>query len=91
MNETTTMLANIIKLTLGDMPWVRSPQLSTESKIKELIEKNKERELIGYDEDGDEQYKVEIQRYKEGKLEVLEGKFKTVRKIVNKYSDIEED
>ena len=115
MNETTTMLANIVKLTLGDMPWVRSPQLSTESKIKELIEKNKERELIGYDEDGNEQYKVgevknkelddalnlllivvekdksEIQRYNEGKIEVLEGKFKTVRKIVNTYSDIEED
>ena len=115
MNETTTMLANIIKLTIGDIPWVYSPQLSTESKIKELIDKNKEKELIGYDKYCNEQYKIgevknkeldealnllliviekdksEIKRYNEGKVEVLENKFKTVRKIVSKYSDIEED
>lgn len=57
MNETTTMLANIIKITIGNIPLVYSPQLSIEDKIKELRQKNKSKELIGYDEDGNEQYK----------------------------------
>ena len=115
MNETTTMLANTIKLILGDMPWIYSPQLSIENKIDELIKKNLEKELIGYDEDGNEQYKhgepknkeldetlkilkivvekdkSEIKRYNEGKIEVLESKFRTVRKLVDKYGDIEEE
>lgn len=115
MSETTTMLANIIKLTIDNMPYIYSPQLSIEDKIKELINKNKKREFIGYDEDGNEQHKIgeplnkeldealnlllivvekdrsEIRRFMEGKVEVLEDKVKTVRKIVNKYSDIEED
>lgn len=115
MNETTTMLANIVKLILGNMPWVSSPQLSMEKKIDEFITKNLEKELIGYDEDGNEQYRfgepknkeldetlkilkivaekdrTEVRRYTDGKLEALENKFKTVRKIVNKYSDIEEE
>lgn len=111
MNETTTMLANTVKLILGNMPWVSSPQLSMEKKIDEFITKNLERELIGYDEDGNEQYKFgepknkeldetlkilkivaeKDRRYTDGKLEALEHKFKTVRKIVNKYSDIEEE
>lgn len=115
MSETTTMLANIIKLTIDNMPYIYSPQLSIEDKIKELINKNKKKEFIGYDEDGDEQYKIseplnkeldealnlllivvekdrsEIRRFMEGKVEVLEDKVRTVRKIVTKYSDIEED
>ena len=44
MNETTTMLANTIKLILGDIPWVYSPQLSISDKIEELRKKNLERE-----------------------------------------------
>lgn len=115
MNETTTMLANTIKLILGNMPWVSLPQLSVERKIDELITKNLDKELIGYDEDGNKQYKygepknkeldetlkllkivaekdrAEVRRYTDGKIEALENKFKTVRKIVNKYSDIEEE
>lgn len=115
MSETTTMLANIIKLIIDNMPYIYSPQLSIEDNIKELINKNKKKEFIGYDEYGDEQYKIsvplnkeldealnlllivvekdrsEIRRFMEGKVEVLEDKVKTVRKIVNKYSDIEED
>ena len=115
MNETTTMLANTIKLILVDLPWVYSPQLSIIDKIEELRKKNLDKEFTGYDEDGDETYKLgepkskeldealqilsivaekdksELKRYTEGKVDVLEGKLKTVRKIVNKYSDIEED
>ena len=115
MNETTTMLANTIKLILGSTTWVSSPQLSIESKIDELIEENLEKEFIGYDEFGDKQYKIgepknkkldktlkllkivadkdrsEVRRYTDSKVEIIENKFKTVRKIVDKYSDIEED
>lgn len=115
MNETTTMLANVIRLTIGDLPWSYRPQLAIEDKIKQIINKNLEKELIGYDEDGNEQYKLgnpknkeldevlnmlliivdkdkaEISRYQEGKVEVLENKFKTIKKIVDKYSDIEEE
>ena len=115
MNETTTMLANTVKLILGDLPWVYSPQLSISNKIEEIINKNLDKEFTGYDEDGNETYKLgepknkeldealqilsivaekdrlELKRYTEGKVDVLEGKLKTVRKIVNKYSDIEEE
>ena len=115
MNETTTMLANTIKLILGTRPWVSSPELNIENKIDDLIKKNQEKEFIGYDEDGNEQYKfgepknkeldetlkllkivaekdkTEVRRYMDGKIETLENKFKTVSKIVNKYSDIEDD
>lgn len=114
MNETTTMLANTVKLILGDLPWVYSPQLSVSNKIEELRKKNLEKEFTGYDEDGEETFKLgepknkeldealqilqivaekdrsEVKRYIEGKVDILEGKLKTVRKIVNKYSDIEE-
>lgn len=38
-----------------------------------------------------EKDKSELKRYTEGKVDVLESKLKTVRKIVNKYSDIEEE
>ena len=115
MNETTTMLANIIKLILGDMPWVYSPQLSISDKIEEIRKKNLEREFTGYDEDGEETFKLgepknkeldealkilkivaekdrsEIKRYTEGKIDVIENKFKIVNKIVGKYSDIKEE
>lgn len=115
MNETTIMLANTIKLILGDMPWVYSPQLSISDKIEEIRKKNLERELTGYDEDGNELYKLgepknveldeamkilkivaekdrsEIKRYTEGKIDVMENKFKIVNKLVGKYSDIEEE
>ena len=91
MNETTTMLANTIKLILGDIPWVYSPQLSIEDKIEELRKKNLEKELTGYDEDGNETYKPEIKRFTEGKINVMENKFNTVNKIVGKYSDIEDE
>ena len=115
MNETTTMLANTVKLILGDLPWVYSPQLSISDKIEELRKKNLDKEFTGYDEDGEETFKLgepknkeldealqilkivaekditEVKRYIEGKVYVLEGKLKTVRKIVNKYSDIEEE
>lgn len=115
MNETTTMLANTVKLILEDLPWVYSPKLSISYKIEELRKKNLEKELTGYDEDGEETFKLgepknkeldealqilqivaekdrsELNRYTEGKVDVLEGKLKTVRKIVNKYSDIEEE
>lgn len=115
MNETTTMLANTVKLILEDLPWVYSPQLSISDKIEELRKKNLDKELTGYDEDGEETFKLgepknkeldealqilkivaekdrsEVKRYIEGKVDVLEGKLKTVRKIVNKYSDIEEE
>lgn len=115
MNETTTMLANTVKLILEDLPWVYSPQLSISDKIEELRKKNLDKEFTGYDEDGEETFKLgepknkeldealqilkivaekdrsEVKRYIEGKVEVLEGKLKTVRKIVNKYSDIEEE
>lgn len=115
MNETTTMLANTVKLILGDLPWVYSPQLSISDKIEELRKKNLDKEFTGYDEDGEETFKLgepknkeldealqilnivaekdrsEFKRYIEGKVYVLEGKLKTVRKIVNKYSDIEEE
>ena len=115
MNETTTMLANTIKLILGDMPWVYSPQLSISDKIEEIRKKNLEREFTGYDEDGEETFKLgepknkeldealkilkivaekdksEIKRYTEGKIDVMENKFRTVNKIVGKYSDIEEE
>lgn len=115
MNETTTMLANTIKLILEDMPWVYSPQLSISDKIEEIRKKNLEREFTGYDEDGEETFKLgepknkeldealkilkivaekdrsEIRRYTEGKIDVIENKFKIVNKIVVKYSDIEEE
>lgn len=115
MNETTTMLANTVKLILEDLPWVYSPQLSISNKIEELRKKNLEKEFTGYDEDGEETFKLgepknkeldealqilqivaekdrsEVKRYTEGKVDVLEGRLKTVRKIVNKYSDIEEE
>ena len=115
MNETTTMLANTIKLILGDMPWVYSPQLSISDKIEEIRKKNLEREFTGYDEDGEETFKLgepknkeldealkilkivaekdrsEIKRYTEGKIDVIENKFKIVTKIVEKYSDIKEE
>lgn len=115
MNETTTMLANTIKLILGDIPWVYSPQLSISDKIEEIRKKNLEKEFTGYDEDGEETYKLgepknkeldealkilkivaekditEVRRYTEGKLDAMESKFKTVRKLVDKYSDIEEE
>lgn len=115
MNETTTMLANTIKLILGDMPWVYYPQLSISDKIEEIRKKNLERELTGYDEDGEEIFKLgepknkeldealkilkivaekdrsEIKRYTEGKIDVIENKFKIVNKIVGKYSDIKEE
>ena len=115
MNETTTMLANTVKLILGDLPWVYSPQLSMINKIEELRKKNLDKEFTGYDEDGNEQFKLgepknkeldealqilsivaekdksELKRYTESKVDVLESKIKTVRKIVNKYSDIEEE
>ena len=115
MNETTTMLANTIKLILGDMPWVYSPQLSISDKIEEIRNKNLEREFTGYDEDGEETFKLgepknkeldealkilkivaekdrsEIKKYTEGKIDVIENKFKIVNKIVGKYSDIEEE
>lgn len=115
MNETTTMLANTVKLILEDLPWVYSPQLSISDKIEELRKKNLEKEFTGYDGDGEETFKLgepknkeldealqilqivaekdrsELKRYTEGKVDVLEGKLKTVRKIVNKYSDIEEE
>ena len=115
MNETTTMLANTVKLILEDLPWVYSPQLSISDKIEELRKKNLDKELTGYDEDGEETFKLgepknkeldealqilkivaekdrsEVKRYIEGKVDVFEGKLKTVRKIVNKYSDIEEE
>ena len=115
MNETTTMLANTIKLILGDMPWVYSPQLSISDKIEEIRKKNLEREFTGYDEDGEETFKLgepknkeldealkilkivaekdisEIKRYTEGKIDVIENKFKIVNKIVGKYSDIKEE
>lgn len=115
MNDTTTMLANTIKLILGDTPWVYSPQLSIGDKIEEIRKKNLEKELTGYDEDGNEQYKLgepknkeldealkilkivaekdksEIKRYTEGKIDVIEGKLRTVRKLVDKYSDIVEE
>lgn len=58
MNETTTMLANTLKLILGDLPWVYSPQLSMINKIEELRKKNLDKESIGYDEDGNEQFKL---------------------------------
>lgn len=65
MNETTTMLANTIKLILGDIPWVYSPQLSISDKIEELRKKNLEREFTGYDEDGEETYKLGEPKNKE--------------------------
>lgn len=115
MNETTTMLANTIKLILGYMPWVYSPQLSISDKIEKIRKKNLEREFTGYDEDGEETFKLgepknkeldealkilkivaeedrsEIKRYTEGKINIIENKFKIVSKIVGKYSDIEEE
>ena len=106
MNETTTMLANTVKLILGDLPWVYSPQLSISNKIEEIRNNNLDKEFNGYDEDGNETYKLgepknkeldealqilsivaekdrsELKRYTEGKVDVLEGKLKTVRKLL---------
>lgn len=89
MNETTTMLANTIKLILGDIPWVYSPQLSISDKIEEIRKKNLEREFTGYDEDGEETFKLGEPKNKEldEALKILKIVAEKDKSEINRYTE----
>ena len=89
MNETTTMLANKIKIILGDIPWVYSPKLSISDKIEEIRKKNLEREFTGYDEDGEETFKLGEPKNKEldEALKILKIVAEKDRSEIMKYTE----